>query len=44
MCHHGIRSNQAAQQLLQMGFSNVHNLVGGIDAWSKQEDASVPQY
>jgi monothiol glutaredoxin len=44
MCHHGIRSAQAAQQLLGMGFTNVHNLMGGIEAWSTQVDAGVPRY
>jgi len=43
-CHHGIRSMQAAGQLLEAGFRNVFNLEGGIDAWSDQVDASVPRY
>ena len=25
-------------------FTNVHNLAGGIDAWSKDVDPSVPRY
>lgn len=43
-CHHGMRSADAVQFLLQQGFSNVKNLVGGIDAWSVQVDPSVPRY
>jgi len=44
LCHHGIRSQHAAQQLLQEGFRNVYNVRGGIDAWSQQVDANVPRY
>ncbi|MEC9072508.1 MAG: rhodanese-like domain-containing protein, partial [Myxococcota bacterium] len=43
-CHHGGRSQQAAEQLRAKGFSNLHNVVGGIDAWSQEIDASVPRY
>jgi len=44
ICHHGIRSMQAANFLNQVGFRNVSNLVGGIDAWSVECDSSVPRY
>lgn len=44
ICHHGMRSADATNFLLQQGFSNVKNLVGGIDAWSVQVDRSVPRY
>lgn len=44
MCHHGIRSAQMCQWLRQQGFSRVKNLVGGIDAYSAQVDASTPRY
>jgi adenylyltransferase/sulfurtransferase len=44
ICHHGMRSADATNFLLQQGFSNVKNLVGGIDAWSAQVDHSVPRY
>ena len=30
--------------LLQQGFSNVKNLIGGIEAWSIEIDQSVPRY
>ena len=43
-CHHGIRSADAMSFLLQHGFSNVKNLVGGIDAWSILVDPTVPRY
>lgn len=43
-CHHGMRSADAAQFLLQQGFPVVKNLVGGIDAWSLQVDPAVPRY
>lgn len=44
ICHHGMRSADATNFLLQQGFSNVKNLVGGIDAWSTQVDGAVPRY
>lgn len=43
-CHHGMRSQQAAQHFLGMGFRDVHNLQGGIDAWSMHVDPEVPRY
>jgi rhodanese-related sulfurtransferase len=44
ICHHGGRSMQVATFLDQNGFSRVHNLAGGIDAWSRTVDPSVPVY
>ncbi len=43
-CHHGIRSQQAAEYFRRHGFRNLYNLQGGIDAWSLLVDASVPRY
>jgi monothiol glutaredoxin len=43
-CHKGGRSQQAAEYLRRKGFSNVHNLTGGIDAWSLDVDPKVPRY
>jgi adenylyltransferase/sulfurtransferase len=43
-CHHGMRSGDATGFLLQQGFPNVKNLIGGIDAWSLQIDGKVPRY
>jgi rhodanese-related sulfurtransferase len=44
MCHHGMRSMQVAGFLAQRGFDKIYNLSGGIDAWSKEVDPSVPVY
>ncbi len=44
LCHKGMRSADAMGFLLQQGFSNVKNIVGGIDAWSVEVDQSVPRY
>ncbi len=43
-CHHGGRSQAAAEHFASAGFTNVHNLAGGIDAWSRDVDPSVPRY
>ena len=43
-CHTGVRSQSAAEHFRTEGFTNVHNLVGGIDAWSREIDSSVPRY
>lgn len=44
ICHHGVRSQQAALYLEQSGFRRVVNLAGGIDAWSCECDRTVPRY
>jgi len=44
MCHHGMRSQQVAEYLVQCGFSSVFNLSGGIDAWSCECDKTVYRY
>lgn len=44
ICHHGMRSMQAAAFLERQGFADVANLTGGIDAWSAQVDPGVPRY
>jgi monothiol glutaredoxin len=44
MCHHGMRSRNAAERLLRDGFTQVYNLEGGIDAWSQKVDSAVPRY
>jgi len=43
-CHHGMRSAAAVQWLQDQGFRTVRNLVGGIDRWSLDVDASVRRY
>lgn len=44
ICHHGGRSQQVAMFLEKNGFSKVHNLQGGVDAWSRTVDPAVPLY
>lgn len=44
ICHHGIRSRAAAEHFLARGFSEVYNVEGGIDAWSREIDPRVPRY
>ena len=43
-CHTGVRSMSAAEHFRAEGFTDVHNLEGGIDAWSREVDPSVPRY
>ena len=44
-CHSGVRSEQIAYYLTrQLGFTNVANMLGGIDDWSMQIDPRVPRY
>ena len=44
LCHHGARSAQVAAWLARNGLSRVHNLAGGIDAWSRTVDPAIPRY
>lgn len=44
ICHTGARSQVAAEHFRKLGFTTVSNVAGGIDAWSKEIDASVPTY
>jgi len=44
ICHHGMRSMQAATFLEHSGFTQIANLQGGIDAWSRDCDSSVRRY
>ena len=44
ICHHGGRSDQVAQFLRGQGFSNVHNLAGGIDSWALMVDPKMCRY
>jgi monothiol glutaredoxin len=43
-CHTGQRSQAAAEHFRLQGFSNVHNLAGGVDAWSRDVDPQIPRY
>jgi len=44
ICHHGMRSLQVVAFLQRLGFDNLHNLDGGIDAWSRQVDSQIALY
>ena len=44
ICHHGARSLQVVAFLQRAGFDNLHNLMGGIDAWSREVDSQVALY
>jgi len=43
-CRSGVRSAEATKFLLELGFSNVRSLHGGLNAWAQRVDPSVPQY
>jgi len=43
-CKLGGRSAKAVDFLRQSGFSRVHNLAGGIQAWAERVDPKVPKY
>jgi rhodanese-related sulfurtransferase len=44
ICHRGGRSMQVVGLLEHLGFSNVINLSGGVDAWARSVDPSMPVY
>ena len=44
LCHHGQRSRQAAKYFKQYQFENSYSVAGGIDAWSREIDSSIPIY
>ncbi|HIK14983.1 MAG TPA: rhodanese-related sulfurtransferase [Leptolyngbyaceae cyanobacterium M33_DOE_097] len=44
LCHHGMRSAQMCQWLINQGFTNVKNISGGIDAYSIKVDPETPRY
>jgi adenylyltransferase/sulfurtransferase len=44
LCHHGVRSAAALEMLQAHGFTAARHLEGGIDAWSRSVDPSVPRY
>ena len=44
ICHHGIRSLQVARYMVREGFKRIVNLTGGIDAWAKEVDNTMPTY
>jgi rhodanese-related sulfurtransferase len=44
LCHHGARSQRVAMFLAHQGYTEVANIAGGIDAWSRERDQAVPRY
>jgi len=44
ICHHGMRSQQVAQFLIQKGFKDITNLSGGVHAWAASVDNEMPTY
>ena len=44
ICHHGVRSLDAAFFLRQSGFTRARSLAGGLDHWSLAIDRAVPRY
>ena len=44
ICHHGLRSAQVVTWLRAQGLANAVNLSGGIDAWAREVDPSLPSY
>jgi len=44
ICHHGIRSYQVARYLVHLGFRDVVNLEGGVDAWARDVDHDMATY
>ncbi len=43
-CHGGVRSLRVARDLAAVGLRGLVNLEGGIDAWSRDVDPTVPRY
>ena len=44
VCHHGMRSANAAGFLAEQGYENLINLTGGVDAWADQVDPNMARY
>ena len=44
VCHHGVRSMNVTAWLRQQGFEKAQSMRGGIDAWARRVDGSVPVY
>jgi rhodanese-related sulfurtransferase len=44
VCHHGIRSLDAAAWLRSQGVAGARSMAGGIDRWAVEVDPSVPRY
>jgi rhodanese-related sulfurtransferase len=44
LCHHGVRSMNVTVWLRQQGFEKAQSMRGGINAWSRSVDGTVPKY
>jgi monothiol glutaredoxin len=44
VCHHGVRSLDAAVYLRQQGLTQTRSMSGGINLWSMTVDPSIPRY
>ncbi len=44
MCHHGNRSLQVTGWMVSRGWTNVHNVSGGIDEFARTIDPSIGFY
>ena len=43
-CHQGVRSAAVAEYLRSLGFKDVKNLAGGLDAWARTVDPGMRRY
>jgi rhodanese-related sulfurtransferase len=44
LCHHGARSLSVTMWLREQGFERAQSLSGGIDAFSRNIDPTIPRY
>lgn len=44
LCRSGGRSQQAAEEFRARGFTRVHNVTGGINAWADEVDGTLSKY
>jgi rhodanese-related sulfurtransferase len=44
MCHHGVRSMDAAAWLRSKDVAGARSMAGGIDRWTVEVDPLVPRY
>jgi len=44
ICHHGISSRAMAERFAAHGFTQLYNVEGGMDAWSREVDPGVKRY
>ncbi len=44
ICHTGVSSRAMAERFAAHGFTDVYNVEGGMDGWSREIDLDVPRY